>query len=129
MNMMELNNNQTINHPRKNFLRIAVISMYLIAAFWVLFAAHWFFRESDYRYFYAISGFSYAIVLAGLAFYLNKKQRWAWWGAIMFTGLNVILTLADQVGWFDLAYLIPSIAVFIIVLRSKKYLSQAPIID
>jgi lysylphosphatidylglycerol synthetase-like protein (DUF2156 family) len=98
--------------------------MYLIALVWLLFAVYWTIQGSDYRYFYAITGFGYAVVLAILTYYLNKKLLWAWWAAIVLAGMNIILTITDQVGWFDLAYLIPSIALFIMLLMSKKYLKQ-----
>lgn len=94
--------------------------MYLISIFWIIFAVHWLFRDSDYRYFYAITGLGYAIVLAILAFYLNKKQRWAWWGAVILTGLSIILTITDQVGWFDLAYLVPAVVLFFLLLVRRK---------
>ena len=94
--------------------------MYLIAVFWLVLAVHWLFRGSDYRYFYAVSGLGYAVVLAMLAYYLNKKQRWAWWGATILSGINIILTITDQVGWFDIAYLVPSVALFYMLLAGRK---------
>ncbi|PIY97155.1 MAG: hypothetical protein COY66_00925 [Candidatus Kerfeldbacteria bacterium CG_4_10_14_0_8_um_filter_42_10] len=94
--------------------------MYLIAAFWLVFAASWLFRDSDYRYFYATNGLGYAVVLAMLGYYLNKKQRWAWWGAVILTGLSILLTIFDQIGWFDLAYLVPAVALFYMLLVVRK---------
>jgi len=97
--------------------------MYVIALLWILFAGWWLFQGSVYRYFYAVTGFSYAVALAGLAYCLNKKYRWAWWLATIFSGMNILLTMADQIGWFDLAYLVPAIALFIMLLLSKSILS------
>ena len=102
--------------------------MYLIALFWVVFAISWLFRDSDYRYFYAVAGTGYAVVIAILAYYLNKRQHWAWWAAVIFAGLGIILTITDQVGWFDLAYLIPAVVLFIMLLivRPNLLASKAP---
>jgi len=105
--------------------RFLIILMYLIALFWVIFAMAWLFRDSDYRYFYTVIGFGYAVVLAILAYYLNKKQRWAWWGAVIFAGLGIILTITDQVGWFDLAYLVPAVVLFIMLLIVRPRLSAS----
>ncbi|MFH1207416.1 MAG: hypothetical protein V1668_02305 [Patescibacteria group bacterium] len=99
--------------------RLTIILFYLTAVFWVIFAASWLFRDSDYRYFYAVTGLGYAVVLAILAFYLNKKKRAAWWLAVVFAVLNILLTIADQVGWFDLAYLVPAIALLIMLFLIK----------
>jgi lysylphosphatidylglycerol synthetase-like protein (DUF2156 family) len=105
-----------------------IVLMYVTALFWLLFAGYWLFRGSDYRYFFAITGFGYAIVLAGLTYYLSQKLRWAWWAAIVLAGLNIILTIADQVGWFDLAYLVPAIALLVMLLLSRKYVQPtAPV--
>jgi len=98
--------------------------MYVVALFWLLFAAAWLLRDSDYRYFYSMSGFSCAVILAGLTYNLNKRRHWAWWLATLFSVANIMLTVTDQVGWFDLAYLIPAIALFIMLLLSKKYIPQ-----
>lgn len=108
--------------------RFLIILMYLISLFWLAFAATWLFRDSDYRYFYAINGLGYAVILAIFAFYLNKKQRWAWWGAVIFTGISIILTIFDQVGWFDLAYLVPAVVLLIMLLIMKRQLLRmAPV--
>lgn len=116
-------NNMPETFSKPKIFSVTIVLMYIIALFWLLFAVSWLFHGTDYRYFYAITGFGYAVVLAGLTHYLNKKLAWAWWAAIVLAGMNIFLTITDQVGWFDLAYLVPAIALFIMLLLSKKYLS------
>lgn len=115
----------TASPQRERLFRTTITLLYTIAAFWALFALHWLFRGSDYRYFYAVSGVGYAVVLALLARYLNRKLVWAWWVTVIFLGANILLTIADQVGWFDIAYLIPSIAVFVLVFMIKSALGSS----
>ncbi|EKE15039.1 MAG: hypothetical protein ACD_12C00182G0001, partial [uncultured bacterium] len=62
----------------------------------------------------------YAVVLAIFTFYLNKKQLWAWWGAVILTGLSILLTIFDQIGWFDLAYFVPAVVVFVLLLSVRR---------
>lgn len=112
----------TTTAGRERLFRATISLIYIIAVFWVLFALHWLFRGSDYRYFYAVSGVGYAVVLTILAFYLNRRQRWAWWATVVFLGINILLTIADQVGVWDLAYLVPSIAVFVLAFMIKPAL-------
>ena len=104
--------------------RFLIILMYLITLFWVVFAIVWLFRDSDYRYFYAVTGFGYAVVMAILAYYLNKRQRWARWGALIMSAINIILTITDQVGWFDLAYLVPSVVLFVLLLTIRSHIQS-----
>lgn len=113
---------QIVSKPK--LFRSTIIFMYAVAVFWVLFAILWLFRDSDYRYFYAISAVSYAIFIAVLAYLLNKRRVWVWWVTLVFSAMNIILTFADQIGWFDLAYVVPAIVLFALILAVKKNIYQ-----
>jgi hypothetical protein len=110
--------------------RSLIILIYLVSLFWILFSIYWLFQGSNYRYFYAVTGFGFAVVLAIIAYHLNKKKRWAWWVALIMSIINIILTLTDQVGWFDLAYLVPSVVLLIMLLvvnsSLKSYSPSSP---
>jgi len=93
--------------------------MYLISIFWAIFAVAWLFRDSDYRYFYTVTGLGYAILIAVFAHFLNKRRQWAWWGALTLTGISIILTITDQVGWFDMVYLVPAVVLFIMLFTAR----------
>jgi hypothetical protein len=101
-------------------LRATIVLMYGTAVFWVIFATLWLFRDSDYRFFYFVSGVGYAIFIAILAYLLNKRRLWAWWLTVIFACLNIILTFADQVGWFDFAYLVPAIGLLVMLVMAKR---------
>ncbi len=100
--------------------KTTIIFLYLIAAFWVAFGALWLFRESDYRWFYAIGAFSNAIVLSLLTYFMSRGRRWAYWLLVILLAANVILTIMDQVGWFDLAYLVPAIAALVLTIGARR---------
>lgn len=100
--------------------RITVILMYLIALFWIGFSVIWFFRGSDYRYFYGITGILFAAGQAILAYLLNKKLRWVWWASVVLAGITILLTLADQVGWADLIFLTPAVVMFVMLIVVRQ---------
>ncbi|MDD5040109.1 MAG: hypothetical protein PHY34_03080 [Patescibacteria group bacterium] len=100
--------------------RATIILMYLTSVFWAVFAVTWLFGGKVYRIFYFVNGLGFAVVLFILTYYLNKKYRWAWWVAIIMAGINIVLTITDQVGWFDLAYLVPAIALFVMLIVIRK---------
>lgn len=112
--------------PERIF-RATIVLMYGTAVFWVIFAMLWLFRNSDYRYFYFVSGVGYAIFIAILAYLLNKRRPWAWWLTFVFACLNILLTFADQVGWFDLAYLVPAISLLVMLGFAKRSLSPTSV--
>ncbi len=104
----------------KKLLKITVYAFYTIAGFWTLFGFFWLFIDKDYKYFYFVNGLMFAMILVWLGFYLGKKKEWAFWLALLITFVNIILTITDQVGWFDIIYLIPAIGLFILVFMQRK---------
>lgn len=104
--------------------KATIIFLYCIAAFWIAFGVLWLFRESDYRWFYATGAFSNAIVLAILTYLMSRSRRWAYWLLVLLLAANVILTIMDQVGWFDLAYLVPAIAALVLTIGARRNILQ-----
>ncbi|MDD5342551.1 MAG: hypothetical protein PHI73_04445 [Patescibacteria group bacterium] len=102
-----------------------IIFFYLIAAFWIAFGVMWLFQESDYRWFYFTGALSNAIMLAILTYLMSRGRKWAYWLLVILLALNIILTITDQIGWFDLAYLVPAVAAFILILKVKKEVTTA----
>lgn len=111
-----------MDQPKPKLFRTTIILMYAIAVFWVLFGIAWLFRDSDYRYFYFINGLGAAILIALFAYFLNKGRKWAWWFTLIFAIVNILLTITDQVGWFDLVYLVPSVGLLVMVGPVKSQL-------
>lgn len=110
---------------REKLFRSTKILLHFIASFWLVFGALWLFRESDYRWFYATGAFSNAIVLTMLTWLMSRGRRWAYWLLVTLLAANVILTVTDQIGWFDLAYLIPAIAALVMVVKVRT-ISKTP---
>ena len=108
----------------ESIFRATIVLMYGTAVFWVIFATLWLFRDSDYDYFYFVSGVGYAIFITVLAYLLNKRRLWVWWLTFLFACLNILLTFADQVGWFDLAYLVPAISLLVMLALAKGSVSH-----
>ncbi|MDD5566752.1 MAG: hypothetical protein PHH01_01010 [Patescibacteria group bacterium] len=105
--------------------KFTIFILYFIAVFWVAFGVMWLFQESDYRWFYFTGALSNAIMLAILTYLMSRGRKWAYWLLVILMALNVILTITDQIGWFDLAYLVPAVAAFILILKVKKEVSKA----
>lgn len=108
--------------------RITILLMYLIALFWVGFSVVWLFRDSDYRYFYGIAGFIFAIGQAVLAYLLSKKYKWVWWLCVVLAVITVIITLMDQVGWADLIFFVPAVGMLVMLIVVKKEFNKPKII-
>ncbi len=100
--------------------RATIWCFYGIAAFWIIFAILWLFRDSDYRYYYTVFALGNAAVLAILGYYMNKRLKWAYWGALSILGVNILLTITDQMGWIDFTYLFVAMVLFIMVMNTDK---------
>ena len=106
-------------------LRILTSCLYLFAFFWLVFAVVWFLRSSPYRYFYSIAGAGYASTLFLLTYFIGKRRLWAWWAATFVVGLGVIVSIFDQIGWIDIAYIIFSLVVFITLLKGHSLVTKS----
>lgn len=100
--------------------RLLSVLLYIFALAWMLFATFWFFRDSNYRYFYSISGTIYALIISFSAYFINKKKVWAWWLAIILVGISIIAGFCDQIGWIDLVSIFGTVVLFIILLKSRS---------
>lgn len=100
-------------------IRVTLWAMYVVSVLWIGWSAWWLWQGSDYRYLYSAVGLVNALLIGTLAYFLGRGRRWAWWGALVVAGFNVITTITDQVGWFDLVYLVPAVGVFLMVVVLK----------
>jgi len=106
-------------------LRTLTGFLYLFAFFWLVFAVVWFLRSSSYRYFYSILGAGYASTLFFLTYFIGKRRLWAWWAATFVVGLGVIVSIFDQIGWMDIAYIIFSLVIFIALLKGRSLVTKS----
>lgn len=61
------------------------------------------------------------LVLGLLAFSLSKRMKFAWYLALIgFSGL-VVLTIADDVGWVDILYIVIALIPLILLIRDRKW--------
>lgn len=105
----------------KKLLKITVYGLYTIAGFWTLFAFYWLFADKDFKYFYFVNGLIFAMILVWLGYYLAQRKEWAFWGSLFILFINIILTITDQMGWFDFIYLVPAIGLFVLVILQRKF--------
>ena len=64
-----------------------------------------------------------AMFLSG--FMLGKRQKWIYYFAIAFLGINIFLTFTDQFGIYDLLTLIIDLVLLVILFSiGRTYLSQ-----
>lgn len=107
-------------------MKLSLLSnfLYFFAFVWLIFAIFWFFRESEFRYFYTAIGSTYALIMAILAYFVSKKKMWAWWIAIVFVGFNTLVSVFDEVGLVDLAFIGASIILFVILLKGKPLIAK-----
>jgi hypothetical protein len=116
---------QSEKDQKAKMLFILTIPVYAIAAAWLVFAIAWMFRPSDYQVMYVTGGLLYAAILAALAYFLGKRRRWAWWLSIIFIGISILITPADQVGWLDITYLVLSVVAFVVLARYRLAFTSA----
>ena len=101
-----------------------ITELYLFAFFWVFFAVAWFFRDSDYRYFYSALGMGYALVLLLLSLFIAKRRFWAWRMTTFLVGLGILVSIFDQIGWIDVIYLFFTSIVFISLVKGKPLMQR-----
>jgi len=104
----------------KKLLKITVNAIYVVAGFWAVFGIYWLLTDSVYRYFYFVNGWMFAMILVWLGYNLAKRKEWAFWISLLILFVNIILTITDQMGWFDYIYLVPSLGLFILVFMQRK---------
>jgi hypothetical protein len=104
--------------------RLLSVLLYFFALAWIIFAIFWFFRDSNYRYFYSINGTIYALMISVSAYFINKKQIWAWWLAIVLVGISIIAGFCDQIGWTDLTFIFGATALFMTLLKSRSRMNR-----
>lgn len=104
--------------------RLVSILLHIFASAWAAFAIFWFFRDSSYRYFYSIGGAIYALMIFLSAYFFNKRKVWAWWLAIVLVGISIIAGFCDQIGWIDLIFILGSVALFVVLLKSRSRINH-----
>lgn len=101
-------------------LSLLPVFLYFFALSWASFSVFWFFRDSDYRYFYSVMGSMYALALSFSAYFIHKRRMWAWWVATILVGMSVVAGICDQIGLIDLAFIVWGITLFIILLKKHS---------
>jgi len=98
--------------------------LYAYALFWVFFAVAWYLRDSNYRYMYSSIGAGYAVGIFLLTYFVRHKKQWAWWLTTILVGLTILVSLLDEIGWVDVAYLLFSGMVLVSLLQSRRLVSR-----
>ncbi len=104
--------------------RLLPVLLYIFALAWAVFAVFWFFRDSNYRYFYSIGGAMYALMISFSAYFIDKRKVWAWWLATILVGISIIAGFCDQIGWIDLTFILGAAALFIMLLKSRSRMNR-----
>ncbi|MGI5841225.1 MAG: hypothetical protein ACOX6N_03350 [Patescibacteria group bacterium] len=104
-------------------LRHLTLFLYFIAALWLVFAILWFFRNSDYRYFYSSVGLVYTLVLSLSAYFIGKKQLWAWWLAVAFISVSLIASIFDEIGWIDIVAIAITSFVLVKLIKGRSLIT------
>lgn len=61
------------------------------------------------------------LVLILLTFQLSKQTRIAWYLAVIAFFALVVLTIADEVGWVDISYIIIALIPLVLLIRDRKW--------
>lgn len=85
-------------------------------------------ENTGMRIFYIL----YAVLMLGDAFamlfcglYINRKMKLVFWFAVIVLGLNIVLTLFDQIGLVDLLFsLFNLITLAALIILRKEFLPQ-----
>ncbi len=62
-----------------------------------------------------------ALALAGAAFLLRRRNKLAYYFALLMLGALAVLSLTDQVGWLDIVSLVISLVPFILLIWDRKW--------
>lgn len=90
---------------------------YAFSLLWALFGLLWFYRVSPYRTLYSVTGASVSGVLLVSAYYLDKRREWARLLALTTVGATLLVSIFDEIGWIDVAYIVTAAALLIRLLR------------
>lgn len=73
----------------------------------------------------AVLSFAAFVILVGLVFFLVKRSRIAWFGAVGFLGLTALLAIFDDFGWADLFVLVIIIIPIILLITERAWYLQS----
>lgn len=93
--------------------------VYGFSLLWVLFAFAWSLRTSDYRLLYTVMGTVIAGALITCAYFIDRNRPWARWIAASVVGMTLMLSIFDEIGWIDIAYIMTAAAVFVKLVRDN----------
>jgi lysylphosphatidylglycerol synthetase-like protein (DUF2156 family) len=69
----------------------------------------------------ALPSFGAACILLVLFFFLGKRVRLAWFGALGFLALTSILAIFDDFGWTDLLVLVINLVPIILLIKDRTW--------
>jgi len=114
-----------------NSVTAALMLILFIAAFWFAFAVitalglNWSLeRTGSYKWIMVVLALGAVLVLAGMAFFLRRRNRIAFYLSVAFLAVLAVLTIADQVGWIDLVTLIITLAALVLLLKDRQWYLQ-----
>ncbi len=101
---------------------------YLLAVLWgaltVLSLVRWF----DHQSLPGLTGILLAalmvvntLILAGLGWGIGQQKRMAYLAGMIYLGLNILLTVTDEFGAYDLVVLVIAVGLLLLLLLSRKF--------
>lgn len=115
----------------KNFPKTVTATLILIllnAAFWLGYAIITILTNNDpatasyvARWIFAFLALGTAAVLMTLFFLLRQRVRFACNVALIVLALLAVLSVTDQVGWWDIFSLLLSLIPFVLMLKDRKW--------
>lgn len=115
----------------KNFPKTVTATLILIllnAAFWLGYAIITILTNHDAatvsyvaRWIFAFLALATSAILVTLFFLLRKRVCFAYFIALIVLALLAVLSVTDQVGWWDVFSLLISLIPFVLMLKDRKW--------
>lgn len=118
----------------KRFLSTKTLSflLYLNGLLWFIFSIWLFLSDRVNMYkgvnlydVVAILMFVNFVFLCGLAYFIFKQYRWAFYFTLSWLFVNLLLSLTDQLGWLDILVLLMNLGSIFLLLKLKPVLAPS----
>jgi len=105
-------------------LKILYSILFLLAAFWLVAGFYMFFKEVKTELFWSahvigVLTVGNAFVFLLLAWGVWKRVSWVYYPGLVYLAVNVVLSLTDEIGIYDLISLVVSLVAFIFFYKIK----------